>query len=63
MIRNIPKPEISKAFTVEDIHKLREWNYERMKDATSEERRAESERALREFDERMARLRQQRVAV
>jgi glutamyl-tRNA reductase len=37
MIHNIPKPEISPNFTVEDIHKIREWNYERTKDATFEE--------------------------
>jgi len=39
MIHNIPKPEISSSFTIADIHKLREWNYERLKDATPEERR------------------------
>lgn len=44
MIRDIPKPEISPAFTVEDIHKIREWHYERLKDATAEERDADTER-------------------
>jgi hypothetical protein len=34
MIYDIPKPEISPSFTIEDIHKIREWNYERTKDAT-----------------------------
>ena len=43
MIHNIPKPDISPAFTVDDIHKIREWNYERLKDATPEERRADIE--------------------
>jgi hypothetical protein len=38
MIHDIPKPEISPAFTIDDIHKIREWNYERLKDATTEER-------------------------
>jgi hypothetical protein len=38
MIHNIPKPEISPDFTIDDIHKIREWNYERLKDATMEER-------------------------
>jgi Mg2+ and Co2+ transporter CorA len=37
MIHDVPKPEISPAFTIEDIHKIREWHYERLKDATSEE--------------------------
>jgi hypothetical protein len=44
MIHDIPKPEISPAFTVEDIHKIREWDYERLKDATPEERSADTER-------------------
>ena len=38
MIHNIPKPDISPNFTIDDIHKIREWNYERLKDATIEER-------------------------
>jgi hypothetical protein len=38
MIHDIPKPKISDKFTIEDIHIIREWNYERFKDATVEER-------------------------
>jgi hypothetical protein len=37
MIHSIPKPKISSQFTVDDIHKIREWNYERTKDASFEE--------------------------
>lgn len=37
MIHEIPKPEISPAFTIADIHKIRDWDYERLKDATPEE--------------------------
>lgn len=48
MIHEIPKPVISSAFTTEDIHKIREWNYERLKDATPEERRADIERRAEE---------------
>ena len=44
MIHEIPKPEISPAFTVEDIHRIRAWHYERLKDATPEERNADTER-------------------
>ncbi|MCI9202051.1 MAG: hypothetical protein HFI03_17115 [Lachnospiraceae bacterium] len=33
------KPILSPNFTIEDIHKLREYNYERTKDMTSSERR------------------------
>ncbi|MCL2146613.1 MAG: hypothetical protein FWH52_02285 [Synergistaceae bacterium] len=38
MIHNILKPDISPDFTIEDIHKIRTWEYERLKDATREER-------------------------
>jgi hypothetical protein len=44
MIRNIAEPEISPNFTIEDIHKIREWNYERLKDSTPEERHADTVR-------------------
>jgi hypothetical protein len=33
------KPTISPNFTVDDIHKIREWNYERRKDMTFDEYR------------------------
>jgi len=56
MIHDIPKPDVSAAFTVEDIHRIREWSYERLKDATPEERRADVEQraqnAQRRIDER-----------
>jgi hypothetical protein len=35
---DIPKPEISLAFTVNDIHKIREWHYAQLKVATREEK-------------------------
>ena len=34
MIHNIPRPPISPEFTVDDIHTIREWHYERLKDAS-----------------------------
>jgi len=43
MIRDIPRPDISPAFTIEDIHRIREWDYERLKGTTPEERRADTE--------------------
>ena len=43
MIHDIPKPEISPAFTIKDIHLIREWEYERLKDATPEECRTDIE--------------------
>ena len=42
IIRDIPKPEISPAFTIEDTHKIREWDYERLKYATPEEYKADT---------------------
>ena len=42
MIHNIPEPVLSPNFTIEDIHKIREWNYERLKDSTPEERRVDT---------------------
>jgi hypothetical protein len=44
MIHDIPKPVISSKFTIEDIHKIREWNYERLKDATIAEQLEEIRR-------------------
>jgi hypothetical protein len=44
MIHDIPKPDISPEFTIEDIHKIRAWDYERLKDATQEEYRTDTER-------------------
>ena len=48
MIYDIPQPEISPDFTIDDIHKIREWNYERMKDATIEERLSEINKGAEE---------------
>jgi len=42
MIHNVPKPDISPAFTIDDIHKIRAWDYERLKDATPDERRTDT---------------------
>ncbi|MDR2180120.1 MAG: hypothetical protein LBP21_07405 [Synergistaceae bacterium] len=38
MIHDVPKPELSPNFTIDDIHKIREWHYEMLKDATVDER-------------------------
>jgi hypothetical protein len=37
MIHNVSKPEISLNFSIDDIRKIRDWHYEILKDATSEE--------------------------
>jgi len=46
---NIPMPEISPDFTIEDIHKIREWNYERQKGMTTEEICEDINRGAAEF--------------
>ena len=50
MIHDIPKPDISPDFTIDDIHKIREWNYERLKDATHKERTEHYRKSKQEFD-------------
>jgi hypothetical protein len=44
MRHNIPEPEISANFTIEDIHRIRAWNYECQKDMTPDERVADTAR-------------------
>ena len=48
MIHNNPLPKVSPAFTIEDIHRVREWNSERLKDATPQERRNDTKRRTEE---------------
>jgi len=50
MIHDIPQPEISPDFTIDDIHKIREWNYEKLKDATQEERAEYYRNSFNEFN-------------
>jgi hypothetical protein len=38
MLRDIPEPDISPKFTIDDIHKIREWHHDILKDATLAER-------------------------
>ena len=45
----IEEPALSKDFTVEDIHKLREYNYLRRKDMSREEIIEEINRSAYEF--------------
>jgi hypothetical protein len=58
MIHNIPKPEISPNFTIDDIHKIREWHYERLKDATIEERLEDDARRASKAKAHMEALRE-----
>ncbi|MDR3048533.1 MAG: hypothetical protein LBV16_01625 [Elusimicrobiota bacterium] len=56
MIHNIPKPKISPDFTIDDIHKIREWNYERLKDSTVQERLADIHKGAQEALNKMAEI-------
>ncbi|MHC6203799.1 hypothetical protein ACYULU_11465 [Breznakiellaceae bacterium SP9] len=60
MIYDIPKPDISPAFTVSDLHKIREWNYERTKDATREEYQALLKKETDAVFQRMTGLRKEK---
>jgi len=51
---NIPEPEISPAFTLEDIRKIRDWNYERRKVMTPQEIREDSRKSAECFLARLA---------
>ncbi|GHU91383.1 hypothetical protein FACS18949_16730 [Clostridia bacterium] len=62
MIHDVPKPNISPNFTIEDIHKIREWNYERLKDATLEERLADNAKGYSDALKQMELSRQRRTA-
>ena len=49
MMRTIPFPQISPAFTVEDIRKIRDWNSERYADMTRREIADDINSGAREF--------------
>ena len=49
--------------TVEEIHKIREYNYYMTKDMTPEESRAYTQKGVDEFMEKMRLFREQRASV
>ena len=57
MNKKIKKPNISSDFTIEDIHKIREYNYELTKNMSSEKRAEFYNDAGKKFDNIMASLR------
>ena len=50
------KPQISPDFTVNDIHKIREYNYERRKDMTFEEYKKDVKKGADEVLRQMGEL-------
>jgi hypothetical protein len=55
MIHDIPKLDISEHFTIDDIHKIREWHYEILKDATVDEQIAFYNNKANKVEEEMCR--------
>ncbi|MDR1664133.1 MAG: hypothetical protein LBR83_04325, partial [Clostridiales bacterium] len=49
-MNSIPKPEIGSDFTIDDIHKIREWHYECRKGMTRQEAIAHINRRGDEFE-------------
>ena len=56
----MPELNISSAFTVEDIRKVREYHYELTKDMTIEERRAFYKEGADKAEKRIQELRRER---
>ena len=54
------KPNISTDFTVEDIHKIREYHYELTKDMQFEERAAFYREGAKEFKEYLSERKRQK---
>ncbi len=60
MIHDIPKPEISPNFTIDDIHKVRRWNHERRKGMSKQEIIDDINSGAREFEALIEAARQTR---
>ena len=58
MANNIPMPDISPDFTIEDIHKIRDWNYERRKGMSYQEIMDDVNAGAREFKALIEKARQ-----
>jgi len=57
------KPTLSTDFTLEDIHKIREYHYERTKDMSFEERAAFYHEGAKEFQEYLAKYKRRKEPV
>jgi len=53
-MNDIPKPEISPDFTLEDIRKIRDWKYERYKGMTPQEICEDTRKGAERFLARLA---------
>lgn len=52
-MNDIPMPKISSAFTIEDIRKIRAWNYERHKGMTPEEICEDTRKGAERFETKL----------
>lgn len=57
------KPQISEKFTVEDIHKIREYNYERRKNMSLEDRLKDIKESANECENDIIEYRRKSVAM
>ena len=57
------KPEISNKFTIEDIHKVREYNAERRKKLTLKERLADKRESANKCEKDIIEYRKKRKAI
>jgi hypothetical protein len=57
------KPEISPAFTIEDIHKIREFNYNMTKEMSDEERKAYYDKGANRARAEINRLKEKKLLV
>ncbi|MCL2054158.1 MAG: hypothetical protein FWG90_06945 [Oscillospiraceae bacterium] len=56
------KPIISPNFTIDDIHKIREWNYERRKAMNKQERIADIEKGASKARTEIERIRREKYS-
>jgi len=57
----VPKLDISPNFTIEDIHKIRVYNYEMTKDMTATERRAYYKKGAENAKKRIEEIRKENM--
>ena len=57
----VEKPKISPNFTIEDIHKIREYNYEITKNMTDEEKLIYYNTPKSDAEERIKRIREKHI--
>ena len=57
------KPEFKKSFSVDDIHKLREYHYETTKNLSSEEFINDINKKAEDFKKKLKKAKKNRIAI